>query len=356
MQKGAYRIPAIIHQKSSLGGIMELQFEKPRAEDSEKIAPYFSMRPNKTCDSGMLDTYLWADYYKTRICIVEGEALLTVMQNDTEYFAALPYCKEEDLSKYFRILEEYFNKVLKKPLKIYLADQEGVEYLKLREDPCYIVREEEDFRDYLYSGEELRNLPGKRFHKKKNLTNKFKREYEGRWQYRSIDCQGKTLIWDFLDRWYEKRKDEESEGEESLMYEIRGIHEVLNHCSSIAFKAGGIFIDGQLEAFSMGAYNPKEKMACIDIEKGNPEIPGIYQMINQEFLLHEFPEAELVNREDDVGIPGLRRAKESYNPVAYERKFMLLQKDFVGYEKELADHYEVEIEHYEENASNPQGT
>ena len=69
-------------------------------------------------------------------------------------------------------------------------------------------------------------------------------------------------------------------------------------------------------------------MAIIDIEKADPDIVGLYQMINREFLIHEFPEAELVNREDDVGLPGLRRAKLSYYPVGYARKYKLVQKDF----------------------------
>ena len=70
-------------------------------------------------------------------------------------------------------------------------------------------------------------------------------------------------------------------------------------------------------------------------------------MINQEFLLQEFPQAKLVNREDDMGLQGLRKAKESYNPIGFARKYMVLQKDFQGYEKYLADKYEEEVEDYE---------
>ena len=55
-------------------------------------------------------------------------------------------------------------------------------------------------------------------------------------------------------------------------------------------------------------------MAVIHIEKENPEINGLYQFINQQFLIEEFPEAELVNREDDMGLEGLRKAKMTYYP------------------------------------------
>lgn len=325
---------------------MNLEFKKPLAEDMMKLAPYFSLRPNRTCDSGFLDIYLWSEHYNVKYCLVDDKAIIWSMEDNGECFSAMPLCREEDLKTYFELSKKYFNEVLKKPYKIYLADEEGVEYLKLKENPDYIVKEEFDLKDYLYDAEELRTLPGKKFHKKKNLVNKFKREYEGRWEYRSMSCDSKQLVWDFLDRWYAQRSKEVKDGEESLESEVKGIHEILKNCCSLSFKMGGIFVDNVLQAFSIGSYNPREKMAIIDIEKGNSEFSGIYQMINQQFLQHEFPEAVLVNREDDVGLEGLRKAKQSYNPIDYARKYMVLQKNFEGYESELQDQYEEAIRKY----------
>ena len=328
-----------------------LQFSEMRVEDSTRIAPFFYRRPNKTCDSCALDSYLWREYCDILIAEEEDKALFLLMDRDGEKYTAMPYCDEEALPVYFKRIEEYFNEVLKQPLKIYLADEEAIKFLTLEENPRYLVKEEEDFKDYLYDAEELRTLPGKRFYKKKNRVNKFKREYEGRWEYRSICCSEKQVVWDFLDRWYRFRVKEEGNGEDILEYEIKGIHEVLQNCMSIDHYIGGIFVDGRLEAFSIGAYNPKEEMACISIEKGNPEIPGIYQVINQEFLLHEFPQAKLVNREDDMGLAGLRKAKESYNPIGFARKYMLVQKDFRGYENYVVDKFEEEVMQYEQEDS-----
>ena len=324
---------------------MTIEFEKPRAEDAGKLEPFYSMRPNKTCDSGLLDTYLWAGYYQTKIAVVEEQAVLTLMQSRGEYFSAMPWCREEQLEHYFSVAEQYFNEELHAPFKIYLADEEGVEALGLKENPRYLVREETDLKDYLYSAEELRTLPGKRFHKKKNQLNRFLKSCEGRWEFRMLDCGDKQTVWEFLDRWYQNREAGEAEGEDTLEHEVSGIHEMLQHCFQIRHRIGGIFVDGRLEAFSIGSYNPREKMACITIEKGNSrDYPGIYQAINQQFISHAFPEAEIVNREDDLGLPGLRQAKESYNPIGYARKYMVLQTDFKGYEKELTDQYEEEVE------------
>ena len=326
----------------------KLQFSVLRAEDSKHIAPYFYRRPNRTCDSCALDSYLWREYCDIMVAEEEDKALFLLMDREGEKYTAMPYCDEEDLPIYFQRIEEYFNQVLNQPLKIYLADEEAVKFLTLEENPRYLVKEEEDFKDYLYDAEELRTLSGKRFYKKKNRVNKFKREYEGRWEYRSICCSEKVVVWEFLDRWYQSRVKEEGNGEDTLEYEIKGIHEVLQNCMSIDHYIGGIFIDGRLEAFSIGAYNPREEMASISIEKGNPEIPGIYQVINQEFLLHEFPQAKLVNREDDMGLAGLRKAKESYNPIDFARKYMVVQKDFKGYEDFVVDKFEEEVMQYDE--------
>lgn len=62
-------------------------------------------------------------------------------------------------------------------------------------------------------------------------------------------------------------------------------------------------------------------MALIHIEKANPEIRGLYPYINQQFLVHEFPDVEFVNREEDMGIEGLRKAKLSYHPCKFVEKY-----------------------------------
>ncbi len=328
---------------------MKLNFTRPNPEEVAKIAPFYSMRPNKACDTGVLDTFLWKDYYNVCTSLVDDKAVLSVMESKGEYFSAMPYCSEEDLPYYFDLIKQYFNEELKKPLKIYLADEEAVELLKLKDDDRFLVKEEVDLKDYIYDGEELRTLPGKKFHKKKNLVNKFMKTYEGRWEYRTLCCKAKDDILDFLDKWYGNRTSDEDNADESLEFEVRGIKEVLKGCFSLEhFKAGGIYIDGKLEAFSIGALNPREDMACISIEKANPKIPGIYQVINQQFIVNEFPNVKLVNREDDLGLEGLRKAKTSYNPCCFERKYMVLQKDFKGWKNEITDQYEEEIENYSE--------
>lgn len=305
---------------------MELIFKKVDAHDIDKLTPYFNLRSNRTCDSVFLDSFLWRNYYDVRYAVVEGKAVLWLMNMDGEPHSAMPMCREEDLPVYFNIMVDYFNRVLKRPFKIYLADAEAVEYLNL--DPeRFEVTEQVDLKDYLYDAEALKTLSGKKLHNKKNHLNSFLKSYEGHYEYRALCCADRYDVWNFLTKWRDTKGEEV---EEHLDYEVEGIHEILKNCSALCVRMGGVYIDGQLEAFSIGSYNSVEKMAVIHIEKANPEIRGLYQFINQQFLIHEFPEAKIVNREDDLGLEGLRRAKMSYNPIDFARKYLVLQKDFKG--------------------------
>ncbi len=300
---------------------MNLEFKEIDTDSINEIYPFYTMRHNKTCDSVFLESFIWKEYYRVRYAIWEGKALLWLMENNGRCFSAMPLCREEDLPDAFRAIEQYFNEELGFPLVINLADEFAVEYLKLPENR-YLVEEQTDSRDYLYSGEAMRTLAGKKLHKKKNRVNAFRREYEGRYEYRRLCCSDSHDVWVFLDKW---RQQKGEDVEEHLDYEVRGIHDILKNCSQLSIHMGGVYIDGQLEAFSIGSYNPIENMAVIHIEKANPEINGLYQYINQQFLLEEFPDVEWVNREDDMGLEGLRRAKMSYNPADYARKYLVEQ-------------------------------
>ena len=308
---------------------MNLQFKPVEAKDIERVTPFFALRPNKTCDSVFLDSFIWRDFYHIQCAISDEKAVQFLMEKDGITFSAMPMCKEEELSHYFYEMVEYFNTVLKKPFRIYLADEDGVNYLNL--DPeKFEVKEQEDLKDYLYDGDAMRSLSGKKLHKKKNHLNGFMREYEGRYEYRTLCCSDRDDVWEFLDRWWEN-KVEAAEFGTQLDYEVNGIHDILKNCSQLCVRMAGVYIDGKLEAFTIGSYNEFEKMAVIHIEKANPEINGLYQFINREFLVRAFPEEMmLVNREDDVGMEGLRRAKMSYNPIDFARKYSIEQKDFKG--------------------------
>ena len=304
------------------GSDKELHFRPVKAESIEILEPYFCLRPNKTCESVFLDSFLWRKYSELRFAISSHGAVQWLMSVNGKEVGAMPACREEDVKDCFYEMVRFFNEKLRRPYEILLADQEAV--LALGLDPeKYEVAENEDMKDYLYDGEAMRTLAGKKLHKKKNNLNAFLKEYGDRAEYRRLCCSDRQDVWDFLDRWREGKGEDV---EEHLDYEIEGIHEILNNCSILGVRMSGVYIEGKLEAFTIGSCNPYEKMAIIHIEKANNGMRGLYQFINQQFLIHEFPDAALVNREDDLGLEGLRRAKMSYCPVGFARKYSVRQR------------------------------
>ena len=305
---------------------MRLEFKCLEAEDIPRLLPFFALRSNNTCDSTIFDSYLWRKFYEVEYVIVNDDILLMKMREDGIPFGALPICDDAHLMEGFRLLEDYFHEELHACYRIYDADESGLRVLQL--DPeCYDVIEHEEYADYIYSAESLRTLAGRKYHKKKNNVNAFLKNYEGRWEYRRLGADARDEIWDFLGCW-EANKEENGEEnvEEHLEAEMQGLHDYLNHMDVFDAVMAGIYVDGRLEAFTIGSYNPVDRMSIVHVEKANGTIRGLYTLINQEFQRREFPDALIVNREDDVGLPSLRRAKESYHPIMMGRKFEICER------------------------------
>ena len=295
----------------------KLEFKKIQAEDYKKLKGYFLLRKNKSCDSMFLNYYMWADLYNTQYSICD-RALIWLMNRDGEYFSEMPMCLEDDLYNALENLKNYYKYELNRRLIINEADEEAVRYLINYKDE-YVIKELLDNRDYIYDYKELTHLEGRKFHDKKNHINIFINNYRGRYEYRLLSSKDKEDVFKFIEFWIKNKKVCSVE----LCSEIIGIKNVFNNLDKLNVKVAGVYIDNNLQAFTIGEYNKLERMAIIHVEKANPYINGLYQFINQKFLENEFKEALIVNREDDAGIKGIRRAKLSYNPIYFERKYRL---------------------------------
>lgn len=308
----------------------QLEFHHFHAGDVTRYAHFYELRSNLTSDSTPLESFLWRKYFDARAAVLkDGErelGLLWLYGTEEEPYAAMPLAREEDLPACFAALQQYFHEILKKPLVVKLADEGAVTALALPADK-YLVEEVQDAADYLYDGNALRTLAGRKLHKKKNHYNNFIKNYGERFTYRGLTPDDHDDVLRFLERW---RDGKGEEVEDHLDREVDGIHDLLNHDAEVMedtnAKSGAIFIDGKLEAFSFGSLNQRDNMAVIHIEKANPEIDGLYQAINKEFLCHAFPEVAIINREDDVGLEGLRKSKQSYYPCGFAKKYLILER------------------------------
>ncbi len=296
---------------------MTLAFKPIEARDLITLEAYCGMRPNKTCDSMPLDSFLWRGLYGTQFAISDDRAVQWLLRYDGMTSCAMPDCIVEDLPHYFYEMVDYFREELDLPFVMDWADEEAIDALHLQGSPNFAITEQQDYKDYLYSAEALRSLSGKALHKKKNLVNRFMRDYAGRYEYRQLSSADQDEISVFLDEWQAHKEDDDP----SLEAEVRGIRDVVRSSDIIPVSMAGVYVDGKLESFTMGSYNAAERMAIISTEKANASIGGLYQFINQQFLINAFPDAVVVNREDDMGDAGLRQAKESYHPLGFARKY-----------------------------------
>lgn len=300
---------------------MDIKLQELYAKDYKFIKQYLEKRDPGICDAALIDNYMWHNYYNSKYFVTDN-ALCWVHKMREEYFTILPLCLPENLKENFDILVDYFNNVLNEKLKIYIADEEGLQILNLDESK-FKIEENRDYFDYVYSGDDLRTLKGKKLHKKKNHYNSFLKEYEGRYEYKKVCCSNKSEIMEFLDSWYGNKISDDIYNR--LEQEYIGIKYVLEHCTELDYKMASVYVDGKVEAFTLGSYSATNDMAFVHVEKANPEIRGLYNFINKEFLCNEYPNAKLVNREDDMGLEGLRKAKLSYKPLYLAKKYSIIQ-------------------------------
>ncbi|NLD27542.1 MAG: DUF2156 domain-containing protein [Myxococcales bacterium] len=162
--------------------------------------------------------------------------------------------------------------------------------------------------DYVYMREELASLSGNRFHAKKNLLNQCLENYEC--SYEEIGSENLSEVTEFMKRWCESRK---CGTEPGLCHEYRAIRTILENYDSFPVTGAAIRIYGKVEAFTIGEKLNSET-AVIHFEKASGNFKGLYQLVNNWFAKNHLAEFKFVNREQDLGIEGLRKAKESYNP------------------------------------------
>lgn len=295
--------------------------KKLEVKDYKDLLPYLEMRDPHICDMAFIDNYMWHNFSNAQY-IKTDKALYWIYRVKNEYFTILPMCKKEDLKESFEKLTDYFNNTLNTKLKIYVADEEGIEILDLNPNE-FKVEEVREYFDYVYDAEALKTLAGKKLHKKRNHYNAFIKEYEGRYKFSEITCDNKQDVLNYLKIWYDNKESDDEYNR--LDAEFNGIKYIFNNCEILDFDMAVVYVDDKIEAFTLGSLSTDAEMAYIHVEKANPNIRGLYNFINREFIYRNFPNVKLVNREDDMGLEGLRKAKMSYRPLYLAKKYSITQ-------------------------------
>ncbi len=174
---------------------------------------------------------------------------------------------------------------------------------------------ERDAFDYVYLSSDLINLTGKKFQPKRNHISYFKKNYD--WQYEKITKDNIAECLSMSEKWLEQSQ---SDSKADLEKELKIIKLVFENYEALDYVGGLIRVDGEVIAYTMGE-KMNDDMFCVHIEKAFYEYRGAYPMINQQFVTNELSNYMYINREDDVGLENLRKAKNSYNPVFMLEKY-----------------------------------
>ncbi len=280
---------------------------------------YYSQVDSRITDIVFNCRFAWDSLYHFKWAVIEDCFVqISFGGKYAPHFMLMPLGQfdTEKLERITGIVKKEFD-VRGLDFTIYGIDEKYVplfEAMKISHGRAYF---NDDFSDYLYDAEKLRTLKGRLYSKKRNHLNKFEKLYPG-FSYESLGPQHFAECLELVKTWsIEKGTDiNDTENNDYLV-----IENMLVNWHRLNCRGGVIKIGGKIAAFSIGSL--EGDTAYIHFEKAETEYDGIYAAINKLVLEHEFPEAVFVNREEDLGIPGLRKAKESYYPVAKVRKYKM---------------------------------
>ena len=177
--------------------------------------------------------------------------------------------------------------------------------------------------DYVYDTKDLIELKGRDYHSKKNHLNFFLANYE--YEYGKLSPDMTDEVMKFVHEFNERKNLEDPHERVLLNFEERAMHDVLLNLDTVGYLSGAIRIDGKIEAISIGG-KIGTKTVVVHAEKANTDYRGLYQAINNEFCRAMASNVKRINREEDMGIPGLRKAKLSYKPVRLIEKYTITLK------------------------------
>lgn len=285
--------------------IQNVEFKIPTLEDKELFVSYLKKYPSRSCDRTFANIYLWAKHYHVEYAVV-NEVILFRVKGEEACSLAYPVGEASKIKEIF----DYFLEHCEEDFRLYSVTKEQFEQLDAWYPGQFEIEFDEDIADYVYEREKLSTLAGKKLHGKRNHINRFKAEHED-WSYEPIteatyeECFQMSLKW---------REENEMEEDEEKRYELAVTQNALRLMKELDLIGGALRVDGEIVAFTIGeAIN--EDTFVVHIEKAFTEIQGAYPMINQQFVLHECQAYQYINREEDMGVEGLRRAKQSYRPV-----------------------------------------
>ena len=290
-----------------------INFKPITLEDRDIINKYLETEQNMGCEMSFSSLYIWRKAYNIRYAIIEDCLVLWSKDGDNPAGLRFPVGNGDKLAA-AKIACDYMVSVGEKP-QFYGVTGDNVEFIKNNTDE-YEFGDMSVYSDYVYETEKMIKLSGKKLHSKKNHLNKFKKTYS--YEYLKIRPEDKEDILRAYDVWADIT-------DKYLAAERESIGDITENIDYLGIKGAMLKVDGEIVAFTFGD-RLTDNMAVIHIEKANTSYDGAYAAINQMFAENEWSEYKYLNREDDCGIEGLRKAKRSYQPVFMVEKYKVIRR------------------------------
>lgn len=301
--------------------MLEIDFRKAELKDKELITRFFRNHTSRSCERTFTNVYLWARFYHVTFAVVE-DSLVFRSESEEGFDFAFPAGEPENVKRAIDVLMQY-SKERDVPFRMYNVTPDNFAYIEQWYPGRFQIEYFEDYADYVYESEKLATLSGKKLHSKRNHINKFKSVYEDRWSYEPITKDNLEECFQMALKW---RNENGCEDDEEKNAEICVTLNSLRLFEELELIGGILKVDGEIAAFTIGEPICEDTFV-VHIEKAFAEIDGAYTMINQQFVQHACMDYKYVNREEDTGAEGLRKAKRSYRPVFMVEKGLVTEKE-----------------------------
>lgn len=280
---------------------------------------FFSLKPFENSEFTFTNLFIWRHNYNIQHAVIDDHLCIAGRYEGDLPFIFPPIGKDSTTTGdvLLKMIEDYKQKGY--PIIIKGMTQDYKELFELSVPGLLEYSPDPDNFDYVYLSQDLIKLEGRKYHSKRNHINRFIKNYEYKYEPICVENIEECIIAEI--EWSAERR-----GDRGLEEERAAIIEALRNFDYLKLKGGALRINDKIEAFSIGQLlNPE--MAVIHIEKANVDYRGCYTAINQQFAEHAWSDTLYINREEDMGIEGLRKSKLSYYPIKMVKKYTGLLKN-----------------------------
>jgi hypothetical protein len=291
------------------------EFKALELQDKEIFREFFKEYKPEISELTFTNLFVWRTHYKFQWSIYKDWLVIVSLEGEFGTYAMEPVGPSQRMDVLRMVLE--WMKEEKKEInpRIERADERTVSEIEGVQG--FTVEPTRDHFDYVYLRDELVNLAGNKYRSKRNHINQLLRTYS--YQYSDLAPDHIQDCIELQEKWCILRR---CEDDMNLLGEWDAVKEILSSYESLDVQGGVVTIENKVMAFTIGQML-NDNTAVVHIEKADPEIPGLYPVINQQFCENNWKDVRFINREQDLGMPGLREAKLSYYPDHMVKKFRI---------------------------------